>query len=97
MFDEQARCTFIADLKEPHHSYILHLNPSSLDDCINQCRVYDNLQQHNNYLNFMRNNSHKSNYKKPQQNVHHLNKNNNNFQKSTKLAITTWSNTNARA
>jgi len=78
MFDEQARCTFIAGLKEPHHSYILHLNPPSLDDCINQCRVYDNLQQHNNYLNFMRNNSHKStNYKKPQQNFNHLNKNNN--------------------
>lgn len=68
MFDEQARCTFIAGLKEPHYNYILHLNPSTLDDCINQCRIFDNLQQHNNYLNFMRNNSHKKNYNlnKPQ-------------------------------
>lgn len=69
MFDEQARCTFIAGLKEPYYSYILHLNPSSLDDCINQCRIYDNLQQHNNYLNFMRNNSHKkinNNLNRPQ-------------------------------
>lgn len=42
-------------LKEPHKSYILHLNPSTLNDCLNQYRVYD-LQQQNNYLDFMRNN-----------------------------------------
>lgn len=76
MFDEQARCTFIAGLKEPHYSYILHLNPSSLDDCINQCRIFDNLQQQNSYLNFMRNNSHKrSNFNKPQNNFNYQRQN----------------------
>lgn len=41
MFDEQAYCTFIAGLREHYLNYILHLIPSSLDECLNNCRIYD--------------------------------------------------------
>lgn len=59
MFDNIAKNTFIAGVKEPYNTYLMNLQPISLDDCINKCRIYDDLKQQTNYHNFLRNSTQK--------------------------------------
>lgn len=75
MFDNIAKNTFIAGIKEPYNAYLISQSTTSLDDCINKCRIFDDLKQQTNYHNFLRNSNTKNPFKhtpKPQTNNSHL-------------------------
>lgn len=63
MFDNIAKNTFIAGIKEPYNAYLISQNTTSLDDCINKCRIFDDLKQQTNYHNFLRNSNTKNPFK----------------------------------
>lgn len=64
-YEKQALYAFISGLKEPHCSFVRQKNPKNIDDCINICREYENIQAQINYKNFLRQNLSKKNVYKP--------------------------------
>jgi len=76
-FEKQALYSFISGLKEPYCSFVRQQKPTKIDECINICREYDNIQAQINYKNFLRHNMSKKNIFKTNSHFSHNNSNRN--------------------